>query len=217
MIFFQLTINPTPFPCTYQSYSSLTPHSNMSTPTSNPLMALEKTLTYKFDYYPPCTITITSGDPTPLTNSDLELLRKSWFKCIQPLLKHIEKPEDISTLLTAFSTAPSALVQSQLDQAAWDFIGDIAYHFPTLLFTQVEKTIIVTQGENEYRKKWVRKRLLKDLRKSERRIRGMHQGAVVEGIYGALEGGAGSVVGGVGACFGVCAAGGWWDVGWVFG
>lgn len=104
----------------------------------------------------------------------------------------MENPEDVGALLSAFSGSPKLLpVQPGLsaNNYLWQLIRQIAHLFPTLIFTQIEKTIVETQGRDSRkykRSKWIRKRLEKDLGKCERRLRRMRD--EVRGWTNACEG-----------------------------
>lgn len=153
----------------------------------------KKTITHKFDYYPPCIIQVIStdiGSPAPCTYEDLEVFRKLWFDCIKPLLKHLEEPELVEILLRNFTGSPPRLPLTPGQTASdymWDFIKQIAYCFPRIIFEQLGKTIADTHRSDpllKLRVRWIRKQLLKDLRKSESRLREMRQGVINEIIAG---------------------------------
>lgn len=141
-----------------------------------------KTLTHRFDHYPPCIVPVVGNNieqPTAFTYEELTALRKSWLKCISPLFRHMENPEDVGTLLSAFSGSPESLpVQPGLsaNDYLWQLIRQIARLFPALIFTQIEKTVAETQGRDSRkykRSKWIRNTLEKDLKKCEGRLRRM--------------------------------------------
>lgn len=128
--------------------------------------------------------------PTLITPDELQSFRKAWFKAIEPLLRHMEQSEQVGTLLSFFdvpveqvparpgqtiplnSEEPWPLVSVYL----WDFVKHIAHLFPVVLFSQLQKTIRDTRGRDprrDRRTQWIRKAMMKDLRKCEGRIREM--------------------------------------------
>lgn len=141
-----------------------------------------KTRSHQFDHYSVCIVPVVGSDidqTAPLTYENLETLRKAWLKCIKPLFRHMENPEDVGVLLSAFDGNPKPLpVRPGLSASdhLWQLIDQIAHLFPTLIFTQVEKTIAMTQGRDPRmysRSKWINKRLEKDLEKCRERLRKM--------------------------------------------
>lgn len=154
-----------------------------------------KTLIHRFDHYPACIVPVITNiieQPTLFTYEKLTTLRKSWLKCIGPLFRHMENPEDVGALLFAFSGSPKLLPAQpgfSANNYLWQLIRQIAHLFPTLVFTQIVKTIVETQGRDSRkykRSKWIRKRLEKDLEKCERRLRRIRD--EVRGWINACEG-----------------------------
>lgn len=164
-----------------------------------PLLTLKmppKNILHKFTHYPPLKLAISQVDldvPTSVTAGELQGFRKSWFEAIEPLLKHIEQPAQARKLLSTFDGTPTAppTAYAQIAQlpalqlaTSWDLWGlveDIAALFPGIIFAQLHQTTADTLGRSpggQRRNRWIRKRLLKDLRTCETLLTAMRESVV---------------------------------------
>lgn len=158
---------------------------------------LPKTIVHRFTHYPPlnlAVIHINLGGATRVTAGELQILRTSWFESIEPLFKHIEQPEQVRILLSAFEGTPvaptTAFAQSTYlpvlspitSAGLWRFIDDIAELFPGI-FAELDQTITDTSGKDpgsKRRNKWIRKRLRKDLKSCETSLTAMRDTLILK-------------------------------------
>lgn len=159
---------------------------------------LPKNILHKFTHYPPLKLAISQIDldgPTVVTAGELQGFRKSWFEAIEPLLKHIEQPAQVQMLLSTFDGAPTAsptahgqttrLPALELTNSLnlWKFVENIAALFPTIIFAQLHQTTGDTLGNHpgcQRRNKWIRKRLLKDLRTCATTLTAMREAVILK-------------------------------------
>lgn len=141
-----------------------------------------KNILHKFTHYPPLKLAISQIDlngSTVVTAGELQGFRESWFESIEPLLKHIEQPAQARLLLSSFEGTPTApstaygqtaqlpALHVTTSSSLWKFVEDIAALFPSIIFAQLHQTIGDTLGNYpgcQWRNRWIRKRLMKDLR-----------------------------------------------------
>lgn len=159
---------------------------------------LPKNIQHKFTHYPALKLTtsqIDLGGATVVTAGELQAFRRAWFEAIEPLLKHIEQPGQVRMLLCIFDVATMAPVSAQGQTALlpvlqtttglglWKLVEDIAALFPGIIFAQLHQTTADTSARSpgcQRRNKWIRKRLLKDLRSCECLLAAMRDSVILK-------------------------------------
>lgn len=157
-----------------------------------------KNIQHKFTHYPALKLTtsqIDLGGATVVTAGELQAFRRAWFEAIEPLLKHIEQPGQVRMLLCIFDVAPMAPVSAQGQTALlpvlqtttglglWKLVEDIAALFPGIIFAQLHQTTADTSARSpgcQRRNKWIRKKLLKDLRSCEGLLAAMRESVILK-------------------------------------
>lgn len=157
---------------------------------------LPKNIQHKFTHYPAlklATNQIDLGAATVVTAGELQAFRRAWFEAIEPLLKHIEQPGQARMLLCIFDVAPMAPASAQGQTALlpalqtttglglWKLVEDIAALFPGIIFAQLHQTTADTSARSpgcQRRNRWIRKKLLKDLRSCESLLAAMRESVI---------------------------------------
>lgn len=157
-----------------------------------------KNIQHKFTHYPALKLTtsqIDLGGATVVTAGELQAFRRAWFEAIEPLLKHIEQPGQVRMLLCIFDVAPMAPVSAQgqttllpvlqttTGLGLWKLVEDIAALFPGIIFAQLHQTTADTSARSpgcQRRNKWIRKKLLKDLRSCEGLLAVMRESVILK-------------------------------------
>lgn len=159
---------------------------------------LPKNILHKFTHYPSLRLPISQIDldgPTVVAPGELQLFRRAWFDAIEPLLKHIEQPAQARVLLCMFDVAPAApasaygqtallpALQVNTGLGMWKLVEDIAALFPAIIFAQLHQTTADTSERSpgcQRRNRWIRKRLLKDLRACEGLLAAMRDRVILK-------------------------------------